>query len=261
MKESPRQFDALLLKGKLALAQKKGKTAVDAFRIVLKDSPTDSGIQSLLGQSHVLAGEFELAQESFEKAVTYNSRQLDAYKALARLSARKGNLKAAQGHLESILKVVPKHGETLWSLFKLQMSQQQWGDAQETVERLNQAGGGGYQIAYAQGLLASARKRWDVAVQAFRRAQQAQPQELAPLAALVKIDLTRNQPMRAQRYLRQVIETSPKHPFAFGLLAAVQQQLKKTSQAFSSYQKTNRSESHLGGTLEGFGLRCSGRKA
>ncbi|MCA9467934.1 MAG: tetratricopeptide repeat protein, partial [Nitrospira sp.] len=79
LKENPRQSDALLLKGKLSLVKQEPASAVDAFRIVLKDEPNNSAIQSLLGQAHLLAGEFELARESLEKAVSVNARQVDAY--------------------------------------------------------------------------------------------------------------------------------------------------------------------------------------
>ncbi len=237
LQENPRQFDALLLKGKMALAQKQGKEAVRAFRVVQKDMPNHSGIQSFLGQGHLLSGEFELAQENFQKAVGLNSRQFDAYKALARLSTRKGNLQEAQGYLESILEAVPTHVETLWSLFEIHLAQQQWSRASETISRMQKAGGLPYQVDLAKGLMAAARKQWDLAVQAFHRAHQAQPDDLAPLAALVKVEFGRHQPEQAKRYLKKVLEEHSDHPFASGLLGAVFVQLKDMPSALLALQR------------------------
>ncbi|HNP29173.1 MAG TPA: tetratricopeptide repeat protein [Nitrospirales bacterium] len=237
LKEHPRQFDALLLKGKLALAQKEGRSAVEAFRIVLKDEPNNSAIQSLLGQAHLLAGEFELAKESLEKAVAVNSRQFDAYTALARLSAREGELDQAQHYLEAILNVVPTHIESLWSLFQLQLGQRQWTQGELTITRLEKAGGSAYQIDLAKGFLASGRQQWDRAVQAFIRAQQTNPDALPPLAALVNVHLQRKQPEQAQAYLQKMVSDYPEHPFAWGLLGGVLVQLHDAPLAIPAYQK------------------------
>ncbi len=237
LQENPRQFDALLLKGKIALAQKQGKEAVRAFRVVQKDMPNHSGIQSFLGQGHLLAGELELAQENFQKAVGLNSRQFDAYKALARLATQKGNLEEAEGYLEVILEAVPTHVETLWSLFEIHLAQQKWAYANETISRMRKANGLPYQVDLAEGLMAAGRKQWDQAVQAFRRSQQAQPDEFASLAGLVKVELGRHQPEQAIRYLKKVLEEHNDHPFASGFLGAVFVQLKDIPSALIALQK------------------------
>ncbi len=237
LKENPRQFEALLLKGKLALAQKEGPSAVEVFRIVLKDEPNNSAIQSLLGQAHLLAGEFELAKERLETAVSVNPRQIDAYTALARLSARDGQLEKAQQYLEARLQVVPTHMETLWTLFQLQLAQRQWSKADHVITRLEKAGGSAYQIDLAKGLLAVGRQQWDRAVQSFGRAQQAKPQALPPLTALVKVHLVRKRPELAQASLKKIVAEYPDHPFAWGLLGAVLVQLQEIPSAISAYQK------------------------
>ena len=237
LKENPRQFEALLLKGKIALAKREGQSAVEAFRIVLKDAPNNSAIQSLLGQAHMLAGEFELAKENLENAVTVNSRQVDAYTALARLSARNGKLENAQQYLESRLQVDPSDIKTLWTLFQLQLAQRQWAQGNQTIARMKKAKGSAYQIDIATGLLAVGRQEWDQAVQALARAQQAKPLVLPPLAALIKVHLARKQPEQAQATLKKILSQDPAHPFAWGLLGAVLVQLKDFASSASAYQK------------------------
>ncbi|MDR4459379.1 MAG: tetratricopeptide repeat protein [Nitrospirales bacterium] len=237
LKENPRQLDALLLKGKMALSEQEGAQAVEAFRIVLNDEPNNSEIQSLLGQAHVLAGEFELAKESFEKAVSLNSRQFDAYSALARLAVRQSHFKKAEQYLEAILQVMPTHVETLWSLFQLQLAQQNWGEGDRTIPRLDNASASGYQVDLAKGLLAAGRQQWDLAIDAFSRAQQANPKAMPPLAALINVYLDRERPEQARVYLLKLVQEQPDHPFAWGLLGTVHVQLHDTPSALSAYRK------------------------
>ena len=237
LQESPRQPDALLLKGKVALGHREGKEAVQAFRTVLKDDPNQSSVQSLLGQGHALSGDFELARESFEKAVALNSRQFDASMALARLSVNDRDFPKAQGYLEDILKVVPAHLETLGFLFKVYVAQKQWGQSEKVLTRLREAGGSPYAIDLADGLLAQARQQWDRSTQAFQRALQAKPDELAPLAAIVKQAFYRKRPADAQQYLKKILDERPDHPFASGLLGAVLVQRKNYDAALLAYKK------------------------
>ncbi|WP_342348774.1 tetratricopeptide repeat protein [uncultured Nitrospira sp.] len=237
LKKNPRQFDALLLQGKMALAQNEGRQAVEAFRIVLKDEPNNSDIQSLLGQAHVLAGEFELAQESFKEAVSLNSRQFDAYSALARLSARQGQLEKAEGYLVSILQSLPTHMETLWSLFQLQLAQRQWAEGTGTITRLEKAGGSSYQVDLAKGLLAAGRQQWDQALQALSRAQKANPESMPPLAALMNVYLEQKRPEQGRAYLQLLVENQPDHPYAWGLLGRMYVELNDKPSALSSYRR------------------------
>jgi len=239
--ESPRQPDALLLKGEIALGQREGKEAVQAFRTVLKDNPNLSTVQSLLGQGHLLSGEFELAHESFEKAIGLNPRQLDAGMALARLSAQSGELQKAQDYLESILKETPENLETLGFLFKVHVAQKQWHKAEQILTRLREAHGSPYAIDVAEGLLAQARQQWDRSIQAFERALKAKPDELTPLAAIVKQELHRKRVTHVQRYLEKLLDQRPDHPFASGLLGIVLAQQKDLAAALSAYQTQTKS--------------------
>ncbi|MBA3611830.1 MAG: tetratricopeptide repeat protein, partial [Nitrospirales bacterium] len=234
---NPGQFDALLLKGELNVAQNERSPAVEAFRIVLRDEPNNSDIRSLLGQAHKLAGEFELDQGNFEKDVSLTSRQLDVFSALARLSARQGHLEKAQQYLESILQVVPTHPETEWALFQLKLAQSQWAEGDVMITRLEKFGWSGYQVDLAKGILAVGRQQWDVAVQAFTRAQQAKLPAMPPLAALVYVYLEQRQPEHARVYLRKLVGSHPDHPFAWGLLGAVFVQLHDRPSALSAYRK------------------------
>ncbi len=236
LEASPRQPDALVLKGKMALVDRQSQQAVQAFRTVLKDEPNQSAVQSLLGQSHLLSGEFDLAKESFEKAIELNSRQLDAYLALARLSTREGNLGKAEEHLQAILKEAPQHLESLGLLFKLHLARKQWEPAETTLKRLRKAGGKPYSIDLAEGLLAQSQQQWDRALQAYHRAKKAKPDALEPLASIVKVEVFRKRVKQVQKFLETLVAEQPEHPFASGLLATVYVQQKNLPGALEAFE-------------------------
>ncbi|WNM57982.1 tetratricopeptide repeat protein [Candidatus Nitrospira allomarina] len=237
LEEYPGHFDALLLKGELNVAQNQSSPAVGTFRIVLRDEPNNRDIQRVLGQAHMLAREFELNQENLEKSVALNSRQLDVFSALARLSARQGHLEKAQQYLESILQVVPTHPEAAWSLFQIKLAQRQWAEGDGMIARFEESVWSGYQVDLAKGILASGLQQWDLAVQAFTGAQQAKLHAMAPLAALIHAYLEQRQPEHARDYLQKLVGSHSGHPFAWGLLGAVFVQLHDRASALSAYRK------------------------
>ena len=69
LKENPRSSDGLVLSGRMALARRGGKDAVQAFRTVLHDQPELATVHFLLGQAYLLTGENNVAKESCEHAV------------------------------------------------------------------------------------------------------------------------------------------------------------------------------------------------
>ncbi len=237
LKESPRQPQALILKGTIALAQREGEEAVQAFRAVLKDDPNSSRIQSLLGQGYLIAGDRELAQESFEQALSLNAHELEAQMAMARIAMAEQNIPKALEHLNVILKDRPNHLESLKTLFSLHLRQRNWEATEHTLTRLKQAKISLFAFEIANGQLALARKQLDQASQAFLRAHKEKPKNMVPLTALVATYTTQKKNAQARQFFRQLAESDPAHPFANGFLAALQMQKKHYSEAHAAFAK------------------------
>src|SRR4029079_11051264 len=90
LKENPRSSDGLVLSGRMALARRNGKEAVQDFRTVLHDQPELATAHFLLGQGYLLTGENNLAKESFERAVALYPGQVDARRSLAAMESQSG---------------------------------------------------------------------------------------------------------------------------------------------------------------------------
>jgi tetratricopeptide (TPR) repeat protein len=221
LKENPRSSDGLILSGRMALARRNGKEAVQAFRTVLHDQPELATVQYLLGQAYQLVGETNLAQESFERAVALYPDQMDAKRSLAALESRRGNYQQARARLDDLLKQRPEDVAALDMLMTLDLVTKNWQGAEQTLRRLRRVSAGNYVALVAEGRFYEAQHRVMEAARVYERAMALAPNEPEPLTFLVKLEVAEGQPTRAKARLESLLVSRPDHPFAHGLLGEV----------------------------------------
>lgn len=221
LRENPRSAEGLILQGKMALIEKRGKEAVQAFRTVLRDQPELASVQYLLGQGYLMTGEPQLARGSFERSVALQPDAIEPALALGILESQSGQTSKARLRLMEILKAHPAHLPTLERLFALDLATQEWSHATVTLGHLRRSIGDTPALLMAEGGMYELQKDYGKAAVAFERAASMAQNSAAPLSALVRLDLAQKQPERARRRLESVIATNPNHPYAHGLLAEV----------------------------------------
>ncbi len=221
LKANPRSSDGLILSGRMALARRNGKDAVQAFRIVLHDQPELATVHYLLGQAHQLTGETNLAKESFERAVTLYPNQVDAKRSLAVLETRSGRYGQARTRLDELLKQRPDDLDALDMLMTVDLVTKNWSGAEHTLQRL-QAAVREHPLTYmAEGRLHQAQGRAERAVAAYERATVLAPNDPDPLLTLVKLEVAQGHLQQAKARLETLIDKHPDHLFAHGLLGEV----------------------------------------
>lgn len=220
-KENPRSAEGLLLRGRIALSDRNGKDAVQAFRTALKDQPDRAEIYSLLGQAHLVLGEQELARESLEQAVLIDPRRLEDRRILAGIEAGAGRLKEARQRLEENLRQEPSDIGSLGLLLNLQVGEKDWAVTEQTVTRLRAAGAGEFAISMTEGNLYQVRRQWDRAVASYERALAANPNAPDPLAAIIRIQTARGELPQARKRLETIVTQRPNDPYAHGILGEV----------------------------------------
>ena len=221
LKANPRSSDGLILSGRMALARRNGKDAVQAFRIVLHDQPELATVHYLLGQAHQLTGETNLAKESFERAVALYPNQVDAKRSLAVLETRSGRYGQARTRLDELLKQRPDDLDALDMLMTVDLVTKNWSGAEHTLQRLQTAVREHPLTYMAEGRLHQAQGRAERAVTAYERATVLAPNDPDPLLTLVKLEVAQGHLKQAKARLETLIDKHPDHLFAHGLLGEV----------------------------------------
>jgi len=221
LEKNPRASEALLLKGRMALAHKDSSTAIQSFRTVLKDQPQHSPSHTLLGKAYLLSDQVPLARESLEKAVTYDSKAWEAQRLLARLDVNEGNPEKARERLNALLQEQPRDLKALGMLLSLQTANQDWGHTTHTLQQIREAGATPYATEMTEAQLHMAKKEWDQARTIFERLSQSHPEDPAPLFGLVQIDLKQENQQKAKTRLTDILSQDPKNAYARGILGEI----------------------------------------
>jgi tetratricopeptide (TPR) repeat protein len=222
LKENPRSSEGLILTGRMALARRNGKDAVQAFRTVLHDQPELATVHYLLGQAYQLTGDTNLAKESFERAVALYPDQVDAKRSLAVLESKSGRYQQARVRLDDLLKQRPDDVTALDMLMTLDLVTKNWQGAEQTLRRLRQASAGNNYVALmAEGRFYEAQRRLSEASRAYERASALAPNEPEPLLSFVKVEVALGQAVQSRTRLESLLASRKDHPFAHGLLGEV----------------------------------------
>ena len=221
LKENPRSSDGLILSGRMALARRNGKDAVQAFRTVLHDQPELATVHFLLGQAYLLTGEHNLAKESFEHAVALYPGQVDARRSLAALENQSGRHEQARARLDDLLKQRPDDLAALDMLMMVDLVTKHWVEAERTLERLRAVSKDSAVAFMAEGRLREAQQQFDKASVAYERATILAPNDPDPLLSLVKLDVAQGHADRAKTRLVALLASRTDHLFGHGLLGEV----------------------------------------
>jgi tetratricopeptide (TPR) repeat protein len=240
LKENPRSSDGLILSGRMALARRNAKDAVQAFRTVLHDQPELAMVHYLLGQAYQLTGETNLAKESLERAVVLYPDQVEAKRSLAVLESRSGRYQQARARLDDLLKQRPDDAAALDMLMTLDLMTKNWSGAERTLAQLRRVSGENHVALLAEGRFYEAQRRLNDAGRAYERAIVSAPNEPEPLLALLKVELSQRQIARARGRLETLLAAHSDHPFAHGLLGEVLSLLGEREAAAREYREAVR---------------------
>lgn len=241
LKANPRSSDGLILTGRMALARRNGKEAVQAFRTVLHDQPELATIHYLLGQAYQLTGDTTLAKESFERAVVLYPDQVDAKRSLAVLDSKSGRYQQARIRLDDLLKQRPDDVIALDMLMTLDLMAKNWQGAEQTLTRFRQVSTGNNAMALlAEGRFYEAQRRLREASRVYERAAALAPNEPDPLLSLVKVEVALGEAQQSRTRLEALLLSHKDHPFAHGLLGELLALMREYDTAVLHYREAAR---------------------
>jgi predicted Zn-dependent protease len=241
LRENPRSSEGLILTGRMALARRNGKDAVQAFRTVLHDQPELAVVHYLLGQAYQLTGDTMLAKESFERAVALYPDQAEAKRSLAILESKIGRYQQARARLNDLLQQRPDDVMALDMLMTLDLVMKNWQGAEHTLTRLRQVSTGNrYAALLAEGRFYEAQRRLGEAKRAYERATVLAPHEPEPLLALIRVEVALGQVVQSKTRLESLLASRTDHPIAHGLLGEVLSLTQEPEEAALHYREAVR---------------------
>jgi tetratricopeptide (TPR) repeat protein len=215
--KSPRDNDALILRGNLALAQKDPKSAITDLRSVLRDQPNAVGVMRSLAHAHLANDEPALAEETMRRAVDANPKDPGARLDLAQLLLQLGKPEEAKPVVDDLVKQDPNNMRALDAQFHVAAATEDGAGAKAAAEAmvtLQPKSSLGY---YYEGTVAESEKRPADALRLYSTALDLQPEAPEPLQALARMLVAVKGSAAAIQRLDEVVATYPKLPFALNI--------------------------------------------
>ncbi|HEY2145637.1 MAG TPA: tetratricopeptide repeat protein [Steroidobacteraceae bacterium] len=212
--KSPRDDDALVLRGTLALAQKDPKAAIADLRTVLRDQPNAIGVMRSLARAHLANGEPALAEETMRRAVESNPKDARIRLDLAQLLAQLGKPEQAKPIVADLVKDQPNNMPALDTLFRVSAAAKDYETARTAAEAMV-ATQPKSPVGYLyQGMLAEEAKHNEDALRLYSRAVELQPDGIEPLQAQVRLLVNTKRIPEAIKRLDEVAAQAPKSALA-----------------------------------------------
>ena len=236
LKDNPRDKDALMLRGSLALDAGNATAAIADFRAALKDNPNAPDLLRLLAKAHLANKEMDLARDTLKKAVDANPSDIGVHGDLANFYAVQKDLDSSIAELQEVLKIDPKNRQALEGLFKIRVYQQQWDEAMKVADQIKATFPAEATGFYFAGLVDQAQKKFPESIEQFESALAVAPDAVQPLSQLIKSHLAMGKPDLAEKRLQEVLERNPKNFVALNLLGELKLGAKKFADAQKSFE-------------------------
>ena len=216
--ENPRDNDALILRGNIALERNDPAAAVADLRAVLRDQPNAVPVRRALARAHVANGEAALAEENLRTALQSAPNDVQVRIDLAQLYGQTQRGAQAVALLEEAVKKAPQEAAAREALVRAYLATQDFDAARIAAEDLKVLRPDAAVGPYLAGLVAQAQNRQDDAGRELETALKLQPAAMDALAALTRLDVANGRQARAVERVAAVVAQDTKNSVARNLL-------------------------------------------
>lgn len=219
--KSPRDSDALLLRGNIALGKKDPKAAIADLRAVLRDQPNAVPVLRTLARAHMANGEPAIAEETMRRALEANPKDAALRLDLAQLLAQLGKPDQAKPIVAGLVKDEPANALALDTLFRVSAAVKDFDSAKLAADGIVSSEPKSAKGYLYQGMLAQESKHTDEALRLFRLASDLQPDLLEPVKAQIQLLVNTRRFDDAIKRLDEVSARLPGDPLAPNLKGQV----------------------------------------
>jgi tetratricopeptide (TPR) repeat protein len=219
--QDPRDLQALVTKGKLAMAAKNAPEAIAAFRSALEVQPESGEVLTLLAAAQQAGGDTGEVQETLEQAVRATPGDFTARRNLVQLLLQQKNLAQALAQADDYLKVRPGSLDGLNLKAELLAMDKQNDAAVEVLQEIRRRYPDNVAAALRLGSYHLNTKAYDKALAEYGAARQISGNAYEPVLGEVSVHMEMKKPDKAQALVKKILAENPKHPGAYQVLSAV----------------------------------------
>ena len=235
--KSPRDDEALMVRGSIALARKDPRSAIADLRSVLRDQPNAVGVLRSLARAHLANGEPAIAEETMRRAVGDNPTNPALELDFAQLLMQLGKPEQARTIIAELVKQKPDSVEALDAQFRIAMASNDLATAKssaDAVAALRPKLAIGYMY---QGIIAETEKRNDDALRLYTTAADLQPGAAEPLEAVVRLLANTKRLPQALARLDEAAAKFPDQSLALDIKGEVLLQTGRTEEASEAFRQ------------------------
>jgi tetratricopeptide (TPR) repeat protein len=234
--DNPRDNEALMMRADMALTRGDATAAIADLRAALRDQPDSQPVLRTLARAHVANKQLVLAEETLRGAVHASPGDVTTRMQLAELLAQTRKDDEARALLVQVTADAPGNLAAQEALFRMQAQHKDYPGARATAAAVMRAlprqGIGNYLL----GTVDEADGKPDAAAHDYENALTIQPDGAEPLAALVRLDISRGQSKRALDLLDSTIAKSATNAVAHNLRGEVLSSLGRSDDAAKAYE-------------------------
>jgi tetratricopeptide (TPR) repeat protein len=222
LKKNPRDNDALVLRGNIALERNDPAAAIADLRAVLRDQPGAVVVLRTLARAHIANGEPALAEEAIRSAMDAAPADTGVRVELAQLLLQTNRGPQAIALLEETVRSSPANIPAREALVRAYIAAKDFDAARRGAEDLKVAAPKLATGSYLAGIVAQAQNRADDAATEYTHALELQPDAVDALAALTRLDVARNQSGRALARIQSLVDAQPSNAVVRNMLGEMQ---------------------------------------
>ncbi|MES1262727.1 MAG: tetratricopeptide repeat protein [Peristeroidobacter soli] len=235
--ENPRDNDALLLRGNLAMQGNDPASAIGDLRAVLRDQPDAVPVLRALARAHLANREPALAEETLQRAVALNPDDPDVRIELAQLLVQSGKSEQAVPLVEQTVRDKPTHVAARELLVRLYLARADYPAARVAADDLKTLAPTKAVGFYLAGIAAQSENRTADAQVDFEKALALQPEAADALAGLARLHVTSGHMDRAKQVVEAAVARDPRNFAARNLLGELHLASKQYPQAQAEFAK------------------------
>lgn len=210
LQKSPRDSDALIMRGNIELERNDSAAAIADLRAVLRDQPEDVPILRTLARAHLANGEPALAEESLRDAIKAAPKNVGVRVDLAQLLMESNRLPAGLAILEESVIEAPTSLEAREALASAYLRARDFPMAARAAEDLKVVAPKRALGWYLAGVLAQSQNRFADAELQFEKGLELEPGSADLIAALVRLEVSRGRVEQAFERARAAIAADPR---------------------------------------------------